>query len=165
MVAAVSSVGLAFIHEYIALDPLVKIVILKRPINEVVSSFMVKSKGRNHWQNHQHNTDTDEIRDKTWDRCMPNMSYDECRRVMDDDPLVTNEEKEGQRPHKACAIRAYCNLYYTVAYELEKRYPNNVKIYDMHTALNDIAVQEDLLKWCGLSEVVLDTHTHLNKKQ
>lgn len=110
VVAAVSSVGLAYAHEYIALDPSVKIIVLLRPCNEVVASFMDKSKGRNHWQTHQHRQrgksgsavdgldktvvvgekkkKDDECRgnivqrDKTWDGAFPNMSDEECRLLM-----------------------------------------------------------------------------------
>ena len=173
VVASVSSVGLAYVHEYIALHPTVKIVILLRPCNEVVSSFITKSKGRNHWQKHQNKSESggghvDKSivqRDKTWDGAFPNMSDAECRLVMKDDNTATSEDKKQHRPDKSWAIRAYCKLYDDVARELADRYPECVRIYDMHSALNEMLVQENLLNWCGFDGVGLDTGVHLNKKK
>jgi len=175
VVAAVSSVGLAYIHEYIALDSSIKIVILLRPTEEVVSSFMMKSKGRNHWQKHLHKSKRDNScdnehedrvqKDKTWDNAFPNMSDDECRLVMQDYHIEAAKTRQEKRPDKIWAIRAYCKVYEDVSNELKQRYPNNIKVYNMHSAFSDVLVQEDLLQWCGFNDVVLDTSTHLNKKK
>lgn len=172
VIAAVSSVGLAYIHEYIALDPSVKIPILLRPCEEVVASFMTKSKGRNHWQKHIYGDSMQTVkvqRDKTWDNAFPNMSNDECHLVMSAAetyhhiPTSTNEQH--YRPEKVWAIRAYCKLYREVANQLSQHYPDNVRVYEMHSSLNDAKVQFELLKWCGFIEPVVDTCLHLNKKK
>ena len=192
VIATVSSVGLAYTHEYIALKPSVKILIVLRPCEEVVASFMTKSRGRNHWQKHhtgnneqnkmneakkadkRDNNDTVKVqRDKTWDNAFPNMSNDECRLAMStttitihntpSTPTSTNEPHH--RPGKICAIRAYCKLYGEVAKQLTQQYPDNVRVYDMHSALNDADVQVEMLKWCGFGEPVVDTCLHLNKKK
>ena len=171
VVAAVSSVALAYVHEYIALDPSVRIVALIRPRDEVVASFLKKSKGRNHWQKHQRQrNDTSRIsdemavqRDKTWDFAFPNMSDDECGPYM---ATVSDSDKAGEcsRPDKTCAIRAYWALYNDVLYELSGRYPENVRVFEMDAALNIASVQADLLNWCGFHPL-LDTAVHLNKKK
>ena len=175
VIAAVSSVGLAYAHEYIALDPSVKILILLRPCEEVVASFMTKSKGRNHWQKHIHSNSKEALkvqRDKTWDNAFPNMSNDECLEVLSVSAAETNKHtpttctnEQHHRPDKIWAIRAYCKLYRDVANQLAQHYPDNVRVYDMLAALNDAKVQFELLKWCGFVEPVVDTRLHLNKKK
>jgi len=185
VVAAVSSVGLSYVHEYVALDPNVKIVVLMRPREEVVTSFLEKSRNRNHWQRHEgrgrqsHDEQSAKVDlvqpDKTWDNAFPNMSADECR------PFASAGEDEGNgngsaaaveddpawRPDKTCAIRAYWELYHDIALALCQQYPRNVRVFDMGPALNDAAVQRDLLRFCGFDEAVLDTSSevHLNKKK
>eukprot|EP00984_Skeletonema_dohrnii_P036797 scaffold38181_cov189-Skeletonema_dohrnii-CCMP3373.AAC.1 len=173
VIATVSSVGLAYAHEYIALNTSVKILILLRPCEEVVASFMTKSRGRNHWQKHIHCTNKEAVkvqRDKTWDNAFPNMSNDECHLVVSattaiDNSTPTSTNEQHHRPEKIWAIRAYCKLYNEVANQLEQHYPDNVRVYDMHSALNDADVQFELLGWCGFDEPVVDTCLHLNKKK
>lgn len=173
IIATVSSVGLAYTHEYIALDTSVKILILLRPCEEVVASFMTKSRGRNHWQKHIHAKSKEEVkvqRDKTWDNAFPNMSNSECQEVMvaaaiDNNTRTSTNEQHHNRPEKIWAIRAYCKLYKEVANQLAQHYPDNVRVYDMHSALNDAHVQFELLKWCGIDEPLVDTCLHLNKKK
>eukprot|EP01047_Picozoa_sp_COSAG01_P073874 COSAG01_NODE_12171_length_1787_cov_1.661137_1_plen_116_part_10 len=50
VVGQVSSAALAFVHEIVAIDPAVRVVVLTRPRDEVVASFMRKTSKRNHWQ-------------------------------------------------------------------------------------------------------------------
>mmetsp|Transcript_25643 Transcript_25643/g.38488 ORF Transcript_25643/g.38488 Transcript_25643/m.38488 type:complete len:466 (+) Transcript_25643:255-1652(+) len=172
-IATVSSVELAYTHEYIALNPSVKILIVLRSIEEVVQSFMTKSRGRNHWQKHTHGNNKETVkvqRDKTWDNAFPNMSNDECHLAMsstaiDNTPTPTTIKEEHHRPEKIWAIRAYCKLYSEVATQLAQHYPENVRVCDMHSALNDADRQFELLKWCGFDEPVVDTCLHLNKKK
>jgi len=167
VVAAVSSVGLGYVHEYVALDPTVRIVVLMRPREEVVSSFLNKSKGRNHWQRHSRRQSHPRPLscgkyvqpDKTWDSAFPNMSDDECEQFMEG----VGDDKE-VRPSKTCALRAYWELYNLAAKELSERYQNNVRIFDMKAALNDTSVKKRMLNWCGFNIPVLDT-VHLNKKK
>ena len=186
VVAAISSVGLAYVHEYIALDPTVRIVVLMRPREQVVESFLKKSKGRNHWQKHdrrrryqgdgQPTTVGEYVQpDKTWDGAFPNMSVDECRPFVsavcdNDNGGAAHADVNGDstwKPDKACAIRAYWELYSNTVLGLCEQYPSNVRVFDMQCALNDPLIQEDLLRFCGFDEPVLDTSSevHLNKKK
>ena len=68
---------------------------------------------------------------------------------------------------KADAIRAYFTVYYTVAAELERRYPERVKVLDMKRALGDAETQREMLEWCGFAGatdgVRVDTTIQLNK--
>ena len=173
VVAAVSSAGLAYVHEYIALDPTIRIVVLMRLREEVVESFLKKSKGgRNHWQRHERrrrrSPDDEQPTkvaeyvqpDKTWDGAFPNMSAEECWQ------FNGGINKDGTViPDKASAIRAYWELYNKIALELVHQYPSNVRVFDMYGALNDASVQDDLLRFCGFNEPVLLTSSevHLNK--
>lgn len=149
IVAAVSSAALAYVHEYVALDPSVRIVVVTRPKEEVVASFLAKSVGRNHWQRHH-----DEGRDKTWDNAFPSMTDEECR------PFITDS---ATKPDKAAALRSYCDLYESTASEFARRYPNNVKLFDMTKVLNESKEQEAMLRWCGFQEPLPDINIHLNK--
>ena len=166
VVTAVSSVGLAYVHEYIALDPTVRIVVLMRPREQVVESFLKKSKGRNHWQKHarrrryqgddQPTTVGEYVQpDKTWDSAFPNMSADECRPFVSAPCDNVNggaahadvNENSAWKPDKACAIRAYWDLYNDIVLGLCEQYPSNVRVFDMQCALNDPLIQEDLLRF------------------
>ena len=171
VVAAVSSAGLAYVHEYIALDPSVRIVVLMRPREEVVESFLKKSQGRNHWQRHERrrrrSPDNEQLinnaeyvqPDKTWDGAFPNMSAEECWQ------FNGGINKDGTvRPDKASAIRAYWELYNKITLELVHQYPSNVRVFDMYGALNDASVQDDLLRFCGFDESVLLTSSEVHLK-
>jgi hypothetical protein len=152
--ACVSSSGLAYVHEYLSLDaaglgPTVRVVVLRRPCEEVVRSFMRKTTDRNHWQHPDDwkgGDDSDGVnrpgrprwqRDKTWDRMFPNMPMPsvlatECTTVSTDssnDPRSTLDQAQpiGTRA-KQEAIRQYWQLYYTVVDGLCTRYPERVRV-------------------------------------
>lgn len=144
--ACVSSSGLAYVHEYLSLDaagvgPTVRVVVLRRPCEEVVASFMRKTTDRNHWQHPDDWTADDRRRwkrDKTWDRMFPDMTLppkvsgagsttladanQELCSPLDDEasPLAVWGKPE--------AIRAYWQLYYTVVDSLTSRFPERVRI-------------------------------------
>ena len=148
--ACVSSSGLAYVHEYLALDaaeigPSVRVVVLRRPCKEVVASFMRKTVGRNHWQHPddwEHSVLPDRRsgrgrprwqRDKTWDRIFPNMKMPSSvpgavttasGSLSDASPLTALGKEE--------AIGAYWNLYYTVVDSLVSRYPGRVRAQHFH---------------------------------
>ena len=151
-VAAVSSSALAYAHEYLALDPSTRIAVVTRPSEEVISSFMTKTKGRNHWQRHDEETFT---KDKTWDNQFPYMTDAECM------ANPSSKSKSG----KAAAISAYCELYKSVTEDLARRYPNNIRIFIMSEILNDRTKQDSMLRWCGFDDPLLDTSIRLNKSQ
>jgi len=160
VVAAVSSVGLAFVHEYIAMDPTVRVIVVMRPREEVVLSFVEKSVGRNHWQTHEakhtfHETQVEP--DKTWDSAFPNMSDKEC------EPFTSEMLGTKVRPDKSAALRAYWELYKTTANELERQYPDNVRVFNMGTVLNSSSEQEAMLRWCGFQNPEVDTAVCLNR--
>jgi hypothetical protein len=168
-VAAVSSVALAYVHEYVALDPSVRVVVVTRPREEVVASFLRKTVGRNHWQQPtmgHHRCGNKE--DKTWDKAFPDMTDEECQPFVeantDPESDESGEPTKGTKPEKAAALRAYWELYNDTAKELSQRYPNNVRIFDMDAVLNESREQEALLRWCGFDEPLrLDTTVRLNR--
>mmetsp|Transcript_2945 Transcript_2945/g.3451 ORF Transcript_2945/g.3451 Transcript_2945/m.3451 type:complete len:374 (+) Transcript_2945:17-1138(+) len=149
-VAAVSSSALAYAHEYLALDPSTRIAVVTRPSEEVISSFMTKTKGRNHWQRHDEENST---KDKTWDNQFPYMTDDECM------ANPSSKSKAG----KAAAVSAYCELYESVTEDLARRYPNNIRIFNMSEILNDMTQQDSMLRWCGFDDPLFDTSIRLNK--
>ena len=168
--AAVSSSALAYAHEYLTLDaerssteesrkPSLRIVVLRRPADQVVRSFLRKTEGRNHWQH------VDEwgpgigprwARDRTWDATFPNMQA----------PPATSEPGAATGVwSKADAIRAYWELYYAVAEGLARRHPSRLRVFDMASVLGEEHAQREMLEWCGFSaaELVIDTAIVKNK--
>ena len=152
--ACVSSSGLAYVHEYLSLDaagfgPTVRVVVLRRPCEEVVRSFMHKTIDRNHWQHPLDwggdDSDADPggprwHRDKTWDRMFPNMqlsstitnaagtipadSSNDPQDVLDQAlPVAVRGKQE--------AIREYWQLYYTVVDSLCTLYPERVRLQNL----------------------------------
>lgn len=148
--ACVSSSGLAYVHEYLSLDaagvgPTVRVVVLRRPCEEVVASFMRKTADRNHWQHPDDWTVDDRPcwkRDKTWDRMFPDMpippavlgavprtcTLADATQELCSTALVSEASLLAQRG-KQEAIRAYWQLYYTVVDSLASRYPERVRIH------------------------------------
>ena len=78
--------------------PQVKFVCLKRDRNEVISSFMAKTRGRNHWSL---NLSFLEFKDPIWDPIFPKFF---------------TSKKEG--------IGLYWDLYYAEVQRLQEKYPN-----------------------------------------
>jgi len=157
VVAAVSSVGMAFVHEYVAMDPTVRIIVVMRPMEEVVLSFVEKSIGRNHWQKHESKHEIQFAPDKTWDSAFPNMNDEEC------EPFWSEVVDAKSRPDKVAALRAYWELYKNTANELEQQYPENVRVFNMDTVLNCSSNQEAMLLWCGFQHPELDIDVRLNR--
>ena len=164
-----SSSALAYAHEYLTLDAerssteesrtSLRIVVLRRPADQVVRSFLRKTEGRNHWQH------VDEwgpgigprwARDRTWDATFPNMQA----------PPATSEPGAATGVwSKADAIRAYWELYYAVAEGLARSHPSRLRVFDMASVLGEEHAQREMLEWCGFSaeELVIDTAIVKNK--
>ena len=176
VVAAVSSSALAYVHEYVALDPSVRIAVVTRPTEDVLHSFLTKTKGRNHWQRYD---EDNRIQDKTWDNQFPYMTDQECGMMKNRKhphhqhhyPMCSSSSSSSsttssirrKRPDKAAAINAYCDLYGTVTQDLVRLYPNNVRIFNMSEILNDKIKQDRMLQWCGFHNPLIDTSIRLNK--
>jgi hypothetical protein len=155
--AAVGSSALPYVHEYLAADPGVRVVVLERPRGEVVASFMAKTGRRNHWQRPPPSpAPWPWSPDKTWDIAFPKLP------PLADGELVSPEEG------KAAAIGAYWDLYHQVAAGLCEQYPGRVRVFSLAAVFGEDGVaQRALLAWCGFegSEAVVDTSLCLNKRK
>ena len=97
----------------------VKVIGLVRNKKEVVDSFLKKTKGRNHWYNHDGKKWQKDYR---WDECFP--KYD-----------IKDKRK---------AIEEYYDSYIRTTNELEKKYPNKIKIWDIKD-FNNTSTKNEIL--------------------
>ena len=103
------------IHKY----PNVKIIGLEREKEDVVTSFLKKTEGRNHW--YSHNGNGWEI-DNRWDPCFPKYQIREKRK----------------------AIEKYYDDYISTTNDLKLRYPNNIKIWNL-SSFNSSKTKNEIL--------------------
>ena len=103
------------IHKY----PNVKIIGLEREKEDVVTSFLKKTEGRNHW--YSHNGNGWEI-DNRWDPCFPKYKIREKRK----------------------AIEKYYDDYVNTTNDLKLRYPNNIKIWNL-SSFNSSKTKNEIL--------------------
>ena len=152
--------------------------VLERAREETVRSFMRKTIGRNHWQQLPFRADAGTsagpapwAEDRLWDEIFPNLTPSEIEELLvaaDDDSARGGTRSAGVGAEglverdKARAIMAYWELYRAVTHELQARYPANVRIFDMCSALNDSSTQEELLHFCGCTEPALRIGVHHN---
>jgi hypothetical protein len=127
--ADAASFYLPYLEGAIAAEPGVRIIGLKRPREEVVASFARfldehDAFPTNHWAQEPA---VGWYHDPIWTRTFP--QYD------------TADRAEG--------IRRYHREYYARLGELAERYPQNVRIFDMHKVLNTEAGQRELLAFAG----------------
>jgi hypothetical protein len=129
VLADAASFYLPYVEEAIAAEPDVRIIGLRRPLEEVMASF-----GRflDEWNVHPTNHWANEpapgwFHDPLWTRCFPHYN------------LVRREE----------GLRRYCDDYQRQLDELAKRYPQNVRVFDMAAALNTEQGQRSLLDFAG----------------
>jgi hypothetical protein len=103
-----------------------KIICLKRDKNEVVKSYLKKTKGRNHWVNHGGYI----WKHCIWDKCYP--KYNAF--------------------FKRNAIKKYWDEYYKTVGNLSLKYPTSILIMDMHRALNTEDGIVEILNFIGVKE-------------
>lgn len=105
--------------------PEVKFICLKRPRGDVVTSYLVKTQGVNHWYLH----DGKRWAKDHWDPMYPKLD----------------------EPNKKRAIKKYWDMYYETSAELEKKYPNNFKVFFMKE-LNTREGRNRILAFAGIPE-------------
>jgi hypothetical protein len=129
VIADVASFYLPYIEQAIAQEPDLRVVVLKRPREEVVESFCkwldrLNPLNINHWaERPPHGWHHDPI----WTRIFP--QYD------------IEDREQG--------IRRYWDEYDARVGELVLRFPENVRVFGTHDALNTEAGQRELLSFAG----------------
>ena len=129
LVGAVHYVYLPYVDAYIKRDPLAKFIVLERPRHEVIESYLRKSGGVNHWQ-------PGAAANTRWALTYPTF----------DTPGLS----------KAEAIGLYWDLYKRKVEELLKAHPTRVRRYSHFSVLNHAATQEEMLRWLGVTEPILE---------
>tara|TARA_B110000003_G_scaffold107739_1_gene110249 strand:- start:1688 stop:2368 length:681 start_codon:yes stop_codon:yes gene_type:complete len=129
---------LPYISKIIEKYPNVKIIGLTRLKEEVVNSYLNKTKGRNHW--YKHNGKDWKI-DKKWDLCFP--KYNE--------------------PNKKRSIELYWEEYKLETEKLELIFPSNVKIWTIEE-FNTISGKNKILDFIGY-KLVRDTNSNFKLNQ
>tara|TARA_R110001583_G_scaffold60017_1_gene178696 strand:- start:2312 stop:3031 length:720 start_codon:yes stop_codon:yes gene_type:complete len=156
---------LTYVDEILAVNPAVKFVCIKRDKQSTVDSWMEKTAikrwpslwladrikslltrtpfhtAMNHWQ--EHDGQKWEL-SPVWDHTFPNF------------------EAAGKRK----AVEKYWDWYYLEAAEVEQKYPDNFKIFDI-SMLSHPEGQRAILMFCGLEdeEMVLRDKVHLHKSK
>jgi hypothetical protein len=139
-----ASFYLPYLEDVIAAEPDVRIICLKRPLEEVVASFC-------EWL----------------DRTMPLPINHWAREPLPGwhhDPLRTRTFPQYDVQKREDGIRRYWEEYYQRVDELIGRYPEHIRLFDTHQALNTENGLRDLLSFAGVppEQQVLAVGTHVD---
>lgn len=122
---------LPYIKKIIFKNPSCKIICLKRDKESTIKSFELKTIKRNHWQEH----DGSFFKKDIWDRCFPKYTANSNS--------ITESKKR--------AIGLYYDEYYSVAQNLEKRFPENIKIFDTDSLNSEHGITS-ILSFIGIPQ-------------
>lgn len=128
IVASVSYVWINYVGLIMGTIKDPRCICLKRPMDQVVESFLAHSPNNNHWT----------------DPTSPHW-----RPTKDTHTTISYQWPKYDLP-KAEALEAYWKEYYAKAEYLADRYPDNFMIIDMEMALNDMASQREMLAFAGI---------------
>lgn len=120
---------LPYLDDAVAADPGVRVIGLRRPREEVVASF-----GRflDEWA---------VLRTNHW-AADPGVGWTQ-------DPLWTQTFPQYDTADRAAGVRRYWDEYHARLDEAAARHPQNVRVFDMHVALNTEAGQQEVLDFVG----------------
>lgn len=104
----------------------IKVIGLKREKQKVIKSYLKKTKGRNHWMEH----DGSKWRLDEW--------YDKYPKY--------------QAKTKKEALSRYWEEYYDILETIKRKYPSNILVMDMNYALNDLEGINKILSFIGVEE-------------
>jgi len=144
LVGDIASSYLPYVEEFVKQVPDIRIVAIRRDCEEVVASFC-------RWSDHAHSAPTDHwseqpaaglFHDPVWSTIFPKY------------PTASREE----------GVRRYWREYYDTVDELQRRFPRNVRTFEMADVLNTIDGQRQLLDFVGVKpsrqvfDVGIETH-------
>lgn len=149
LVGDVASFYLPYVERFISLVPDLRVVCLWRDREEVVESFA-------RWSDQAHSAPADH-----WSvRPQPGLFHDPVWSTIFPKYDVASREE---------GIRRYWDEYYENAEELVRKFPGNVRIFDMEASLNTEPGQREVLRFVGLrnEEHVLQVglRTHRGKRE
>ena len=135
-VGDVSMFWLPYLQKLFELSESLKVICLQRERDGVITSYLKKTEGRNHWMNHN---------GKEWDFC----PWDKCY------PKFSTHSKEE-------ALGLYWDFYYQLVNNLMKKYPNRIRIFQM-TDLNNMEKVDALLDFLGFDNKNVVSNIQRNK--
>lgn len=130
IVGDIASFYLPYVEEFIRQEPSIRVVVLQRDCEEVVKSF-------SDWSDHAH-----AVRADHWsEHPAPGLHHDPVwSTIFPKYPTTSRDE----------GIRRYWHEYYERVAELLRAYPENIRHFDMNTALNTAEGQTQLLTFVGI---------------
>ncbi len=132
LVGDVASFYLPYVRLFLALEPGAKFVVLQRPREEVVSSFLTKDRGIDLWSACADRS--------TWSR---DQAY-----------WATAHPKlpcaEGQAPDAERSLRAYWEVYNATVAALSAAFPDRVRTWPVPRVFRDAQMQTEMLRWAGV---------------
>lgn len=129
---------LPYVKDILHLYPSCKIICLSRDKEETVQSYLKKTRGRNHWM--QHNGSSWK-KDPTWDVCYPKYTT----------------------ANKQDALRLYWEDYHQKVLTLCREHPENIKLFQMNDALNTAQGQQELLSFLGFQPQAQKLHVGMKR--
>eukprot|EP00051_Salpingoeca_urceolata_P008534 m.106847 g.106847 ORF g.106847 m.106847 type:complete len:306 (+) comp15804_c1_seq3:152-1069(+) len=123
---------LAYLKEFLAADPCIRFVVLKRDRAAVVASYMRTTKGTNHWQPKDlwAKREAKGFAQTVWTNTYPK--------------FVEATSKED-------AVGMYWDYYYNAVDEWVDAYPDNFRVVESPAVFNNKQQLVALLRWCGFS--------------
>jgi hypothetical protein len=123
--------------EYLIESYNIKCICLKRNREDTINSYISKFKGRNYFDMNYVNSYY-----KGWNKCYPKFGFN-----------VSLED----------GLEIFYDNYYSISEYLQRRYPDNFKIYNMPKVLTDSEYQLSSLEFIGVKDPVPVLDVKLNK--
>jgi hypothetical protein len=131
MIGDTAAFYLPYVEEAVSADPGVRVVGLRRPREEIVASFCGFLDRWNLYPTNHWSID-------------PGIGFHH-------DPLWTQTFPQYENVDRLTGLRRYCDEYYSHLESLTAKYPENVRVFDMHQVLNTENGQRQLLDFLGYS--------------
>lgn len=130
LVGDVGSFYLPYVEQFVSLVPDIRIICLRRDCAEVVRSF-------SEWSDHAHGAPADHWSDSP----QPGLTFDPVwSTIFPKYPVNSREE----------GIRQYWHDYHRQVEILVRKYPSNIRVFEMEDALNTEAGQREMLSFVGV---------------
>ena len=147
LVGDVASFYLPYVEELIRQVPDIRIIALKRDCEEVVKSFC-------DWSDQAHS-----VRADHWS--------EQPAGELSRDPVWSTIFPKYRAESREAGVRRYWHEYYERVSELRKRFPDNIREFDVEQALNTEAGQRELLAFAGVPESaqILDVGVRVHRSR
>jgi hypothetical protein len=121
---------LAYVAEYLAVDPCVRFIALERNRSQVVRSFLAKTGARNQWGSQEEMA----VAPDKWTKTFPRFP---------------------QAPTKAAAIGLFWDHYHEELLRFSSAHPQHLRIFSSPAVFGSAATQADLLRFAGFADPIV----------